>query len=961
MTQPENTLVPLVPGCEAPGHGLYGRRIERAALDRLVADVRAGKSRVLVLRGEAGAGKTALLDYLVQRAAGCRIARAAGAEQEMDMEFAGLHQLCGPFLGRLERLPGPQRNALGIALNLLGGDAPDGFVVGLAALNLLSEGAGQAPLVCVVDDAQWLDRASARALAFVARHLAAKPVALVFAVREAGSERDLAGLPDLPVGALADADARALLRSVVIGPLDERVRDRIVAETRRNPQALLEWARGLIPAELAGGFGLPAAVAPSGGVAGRFRATFEGLPEPTRLLLVAAAAEPAGDSVVLWRAADRLGIAPEAAAQATAAGLVEFHGLVRFCHPLARAAVYWAASPQQRQRVHRALADATDPQNDSDRRAWHLAHATPGLDEGVAAELECTVAQARRRGGLTAAAAFAERAAELTPDPARRARRALIAAQAKRQAGAPDAAIALLAMAQAGPLDEPERARAELLRAQLAADPGHVPNAQLLLVKVAGRLESFDAGLARDAYRDGYDAALTAGRLSTNGGVLQMAEAAHNAPRAPVSSHAASLLLEGQALVIRQGHAEGTPVIRQALSAFRNHDASTEEAFQWLPFACRLSRDAWDDDSWHVLSARLTEQARQVGALRVLPTALMEEVAVRLAAGEPGMAASAADEAETVARAAGNPKGPYGALFLAAWGGRDGEARQLITAATPEMTARGEGHWLTAAAWATALLYNGLGRYDQALTAAEQGSECPSELGLATWSLVELIEAAVRIGSPDRADGAMRRLSEATNAAATDWALGIEARSRALLSEGETAEQLYLEAIRRLGRTRIRAELARTYLVYGEWLRRQNRRVDARVQLRAAHEMLTAMGAAGFADRARRELLPNSEIMRKGAYGMELTAQEAEIARLAGEGHTNPEISIQLFISPRTVEWHLRKVFTKLGISSRRELRTSLTHRPESSGVVGRRPSTVDGLSCATSAERGTSWVGSPS
>jgi DNA-binding CsgD family transcriptional regulator len=920
MDLPETAVLPPMVTCAAPEYGLRGRRGECAALDRLVASVRARKSRVLVLRGEPGAGKTALLEYLVQRADSCRIARAVGIELEMDMQFAGLHQLCAPFLDRLERLPGPQRDALGIAFSLLDGAAPDGFAVGLAALSLLSDVAADAPLVCVLDDAQWLDRASARALAFVARHLAAKPVALAFGMRQPGGEQALAGLPELQVGALTDVDAQALLDSTVIGPLDERVRDRIVAETRGNPQALLEWSHGVVPAELAGGFGLPAAVSSTGRIQQRFLTMVQGLPEPTRLVLVAAAADPTGDPVVLWGAAGQLGIEPGTGAPATAAGLVEFAGQVRFCHPLARSAVYWTATPQQRERVHRALANATDPVTDPDRRAWHLAHAAPGLDEGVAAQLECSAGRARARAGLGAAAAFAERAAELTADPARRALRALVAAQGKYQAGAPQAAAALLSMAQAGPLDELGRVRAELLRAQLAADPGRGRDAHLM-IQAAARLAPFDAGLAREAYRDGYNAALTAGRLATGGGTLQVAEVARRAPRPPEPSPAA-LLLDGLTMLITEGHAAGAPVMKRALRAARTQDASTDEALCWLPFACRMSRDAWDDDSWYVLSARLIEQARNTGALRVLPAALLEGAAVCLAAGETAMAASSTCEAEAVARATSNPVGPYGRLMLSAWGGRDAETRQLIAVATPEMMARREGQWLTAAAWATALLYNGLGRYDQALTAAERGSEHPRELGLATWSLVELIEAAARSGSPERATEALRRLSEATSAAATDWALGIEARSRALLEDGEPAERLYLESIQRLGQTRIRAELARTHLLYGEWLRRRHRRTDAREQLRVAYEMLTAMGAEGFAQRARRELSALGETAID--VGCELTAQETEIARLAGDGHTNPEISTQLFISPRTVEWHLRKVFTKLGISSRRELRAAL-------------------------------------
>jgi DNA-binding CsgD family transcriptional regulator len=936
MNLAELTVPPSALAGEAPGLSLRGRHRECEILDRLVANVRAGQSPVLVLRGEAGAGKTALLEYLVQRAAGCRVARAAGAEPEMEMAFAALHQLCAPFLDRLGRLPGPQRDALGTALGLRNGDAPDRFAVGLAALSLLSDVAGGRPLICVVDDAQWLDQASARALAFVARHLAAGPVGLVFAMRPPEGEQDLTGLAEVRIGALADGDARALLESVVIGPLDQRVRDRVVAETRGNPQALLEWPRRLTPGELAGGFGPPGAVAPPGSIGEGFLSRFESLPEQARLLLVAAAAEPTGDPLLVWRAAGQLGIGAAAAAAATAAGLVEFRGLVRFCHPVARGAVYRAAPPQQRHSVHRALADATDPDRDPDRRAWHLAHATPGLDEGVAAGLECSAGRARARGGLPAAAAFAERAAELTPAPALRSRRALAAAQAHHQAGAPDTARRLLAIAQAGPLDELGHARAELLRAQLAANPGGDRDTRLPLLTAAGRLRPLDAGLAREAYRDAFTAALTAGRLAARDGMLQVAAAVREAPQvaaavrearpAPELASATELLLNGLAVLTTEGHAAGAPIMSRALSAFRNQEAPADEALPWLPFACRMSRDAWDDDSWDVLSTRLIERARQTGALALLPAALLEGVAVRLAAGEPAVAASLTHEAAAVARATGNPVGPYGPLLLAAWAGREAEVTHLITAATAEMMARGEGQWQTTAAWATAVLCNGVGRYDQALTAAERASENPHELGLATWSLAELIEAAVRTGVPERAAGALRRLSARAGAAATDWALGIENRSRALLSDDEPAERLYLEAIQRLGRTRIRAELARAHLLYGEWLRRRNRRVDAREQLQTAHEMLTVMEAGGFAERARRELLATGGTSRKRTIdtAYELTAQEAHIARLAGYGHTNPEISTQLFISPRTVEWHLRKVFTKLGISSRKELREAL-------------------------------------
>ena len=917
---------PSAPAGDAPEHTLRGRRGERETLDRLLGCVRAGNSRVLVVRGEAGAGKTALLEYLVERAWGCRVVRAAGVESEMDLPFAGLHQLCAPFLDQLERLPEPQRDALATAFSLRGGDTPDRFTVGLAVLGLLAEVAGERPAICVVDDAQWLDRASAQALAFVARHLAAGPVAVVVAVRSGGAEQGLAGLAQLEVRGLTDGDARALLDSAVTGPLDERVRDRIVAETRGNPRALLEVARGLTPGDIAGVFGLPGAAAPPGRTEETFGHRLAPLPPATRLLLLVAAAEPVHDPVLVWRAAGQLGVTAEAAAPAAVAGLIEPGGQIRFRHPLARSAVYRAGSPEERRRVHLALAEATDPDADPDRRAWHRAHAAPGLDEGVAAELECSAERVRAGGGLAAAAAFRERAAELTPEPGRRAERALAAAQAKHLAGAPEAAWRLLGMAQAGPLDELGRARTELLRAQLAADAGRSHGAPSLL-KAARHLEPLHPGLARETYRDAFGAALTAGRLALFGGIPEVATAALATAPGPRRPDGPDLLLDGLAVLTTEGYAAGAPMLQRALSAWRDGGVCAEEVFRWLPLACRMSHGVWDDQSWSAHTARLIGLARHAGALRVLPAALLSGTALHLLTGEIAVATAMAAEAEAVAQATGNPVGPYGPLMLAAWQGREAEASQLIAATTTEMVARGEGQWLTAAAWATAVLNNGVGRYDQALTAAEQGSEYPHELGLATWSMAELIEAAARAGAPERAAGAMARLSEITKAAGTDWALGIGARSRALLSDGEPAERLYLEAIRRLGRTRIRAELARAHLLYGEWLRRQSRRVDAREQLRVAHQMLTTMGFEGFAERARRELLATGETVRKRSVETvsALTAQEAQIARLAGDGHTNTEIGVRLFISGRTVEWHLHKVFTKLGISSRKELREALT------------------------------------
>jgi DNA-binding CsgD family transcriptional regulator len=905
---------------------LRGRSAECVQLDRLLEAIHAGQSAVLVLRGEAGIGKTALLEYLSERAAGCRLARAAGVESEMELAFAGLQQLCAPMLDRLEQLPGPQRDALGTAFGLRTGEPPDRFLVGLAVLSLLAEVAEEEPpLVCLVDDAQWLDRVSAQTLAFVARRLLAERVGLVFAVRAASDEHELAGLPEQVVGGLNDGDARALLDSAT-GRLDERVRDRIVAETRGNPLALLELPRGLTPAELAGGFARPDASPLASQIEQSFLRQLQPLPVETRRLLLTAAAEPVGDVTLLWRAVERLGIGADAAAPAQAAGLIEFGARVRFRHPLVRSAAYRAGGVGELQEVHRALADVTDPDLDPDRRAWHRAHAAVGPDEEIAAELERSAGRAQARGGLAAAAAFLERAAMLTTEPAHRAQRALTAAQAKHQAGAPDAALELLATAKAGPLDELGHARVELLGAQIAFAVRRGRDAPPLLLKAAQHLEPLDLRLARDTYLDAFAAATFAGRLASGGGMLEVAQGALAAPPSLQAPLAADLLLDGLALRTTQSHAAGAPVLRQALNAFCSERLPNDEAIRWFWLACHVAAtDLWDDEIWDALSTRQVQLARDAGALTVLPIALATRIALHLIAGELAAAASLVEELAAILEATGSYLAPYGALLLAAWSGHEDGVSELIEASMSGVVARGEGLGLSDIEWASAMLYNGLGRYEDARAAAQQVREYPHD-PLFSWVLPEFIEAATRSGRAEGADDALKRLAESTRASGTDWALGIEARSRALLSDGEAAEYLYREAIQRLGRTRIRFELARAHLLYGEWLRRERRRMDAREQLRHAHEMLSDLGAAAFAERARGELAATGETVRKRTADTrgQLTAQETQIAELAREGHSNPEIGAQLFISPRTVEYHLHKVFTKLEISSRNELQRVL-------------------------------------
>jgi DNA-binding CsgD family transcriptional regulator len=917
-----------------PGRRLRGRRGECETLDRVLGSVRAGQSRVLVLRGEAGIGKSALLGYLLEQASGCRIARAAGVESEFELAFAGLQQLCASMLDRLERLPGPQRDALGTAFGLSAGAAPDRFLVGLAVLGLLAEAAEEQPLVCVVDDAQWLDRASAQTLAFVARRLLAESVAVVFAVREPDERQELAGLPDLVVGNLSHGDARALLDDAIRGRLDERVRDQIVAETRGNPLALLELPRDLTPAELAGGFGLPAVQPLAGRIEEGFLRRLRSLPPETQRLLLTAAAEPLGDAALLWRAADGMGIGADAAAPATAAGLVEFGARVRFRHPLVRSAAYRAATPRERRAAHRALAEAIDPTADPDRRAWHRARATSGPDEAVAEELERSAGRAQARGGIAAAAAFLERAADLSPDRARRAARALAAAEVMHQAGAPDAAMELLATAEMGPLDEVQRARAQVVRARIAFASSRGRHASPLLLDAARRLEAHDPRLARETYLEALGATIFVGRLSESRAAQDAAEAAIAAPPAPPPPRALDLLLDGVATRFTGAFELSVPPLRQALEAFSLEIGGRgSDDIPWLWLACPvapepIALELWDDARWHALSTRAVALAREAGALAVLPIALSYRACMHVHAGEFDAASALIADADAIAVASGGAPLRYTSLVLVAWRGLEVEALERIAADVEDANARGEGRAIGLAEYATALLYNGLGRYEAALAAAARACEY-DDLGFLGWALIELIEAGARSGSRDVAAAALPRLEERAAASGTDWALGIEARSRALLSDGQAADALYREAIERLARTRITVHRARAHLVYGEWLRREKRRLDAREHLRVAHEMLSRIGAEAFAERARRELAATGQTVRKHAVETRnaLTAQELQIARLADEGLTNPQIGAELFLSPRTVEWHLRNVFAKLGINSRIKLREALSAR----------------------------------
>ncbi len=899
---------------------LLGRGRECDMLDQLVAEVRTGHSRVLVLRGEAGIGKTALLEYLSASAKGCRVARAAGAESEMELAFAGLQALCAPMIDRLGHLPGPQRDALNTAFGMRAGPPPDRFLVGLAVLSLMADVAEEQPLVCIVDDAQWLDRVSVQTLAFVARRLLAERVGLVLALRESGDEHGLEGLPERVIEGLAADDARHLLDAMIPGPLDARVRDRILAEAGGNPLALVELARAGNQITVAGGLGLPVEMPLTSRIAQSFLHQLRPLPTETRRLLLLAAAEPVGDVPLLWRAADRLGVAREAAGAAEAAGLVEIGTRVRFRHPLARSAAYRDATPPERREAHRALADATDARLDPDRRVWHRARAADGPDEAVAGDLERSADRAEARGGLSAAAAFLQRAAELTPDPATRVERSLSAAQAKLDVADTVSASDLLSAAELGPVDKLKRARLERLRAQIAFASQRGRDAPPLLLEAARRLEPLDAAAARETYLEAIASAMFAGRLGGHPDEREVAEAARTSIRTPALGAADQLL---DALVTRftSGYAASVAPLSRALRAFGEPDGGGEDR-RWLWVACRLAQDLWDDDLWHALATRGVRVAREIGALSLLPNALNHLASLNVHSGAFTTAAALIDEVNSITQATGIPPLKYSAAMLVTARGDLPQALPLLEWGRQNATERGEGSAVGATWWLTALLYNGHGDYSEALAAARQACEYEDVIFYG-WALVELIEDAARSGRQEEAAAALDRLCERTRASGTEWALGVEARCRGLLSGDES---LYQESVERLARSRAVVELARSRLLYGEWLRRENRRVDAREQLRAAHEMFSRMGAGAFAERTRRELSATGETVRKRTVETldELTTQEAQVARLAAQGRTNPEIAAELFISPRTVEYHLHKVFPKLGIGSRRELRRAL-------------------------------------
>ena len=906
------------------GLGFLGRAHERERFDAMLAQACDGHSAVLVVRGEAGIGKTALLRYAARQASGLRIAEIDGIQAEMELPFAGIDRLCAPMLESLEVLAAPQQNALRVAFGLATGDAPDRFLVALAVLNLLSATAEQRPLLCLVDDAQWLDAVSLEALGFVARRLVAEPMAMIFSLRESATTRALDGLPQLSVEGLDESDARALLSRSVPGLLDDHVRDRIVVETRGNPLALVELSRRMSPSERAGGFAPPAARDLPSRLEERYLRRIAGLPEATQRLMLLAAAEPLGDAALLWRAAERLFTDPSALIPARDAGLLEIDDRVRFHHPLVRSAVYRAASPDERRRVHDALADVSDDELAADRCAWHRALAAGEPDEVVAADLERSAGRAQGRGGLAAAAAFLERATALTPDPAVQTARALAAAEVSFEAGEFESTLRLLATAESGRIDGFQRARATLLRGHAALVSAYGSQASSLLFQAARELEAFDVTLARRSYLTAWGAAVSANHLGGADVLAEICRAVLALPPLPPDPHPLDFLIEGFALLTTDGHAAAIPVLQRAARSVM--DLSVEDMLRWGWLAPGASTATWDLEGSLASNELKAELVRQAGALGELPMHLQSLALDRTWSGDLAGAAVLVAESESVAAATATDPPPITLLMLRASQGRDSEATPLIERVVQQATEAGQGMAVMVGHWAASRLNNGLGRYEAAASAAREVIENAIDPWTPLGALPELVEAAIRLGETELARDAVDRLAATTRPAGTDFALGVEARSRALVSGGAAVEPLFHESIERLGRTPVRPELARARLVYGEWLRGEGRRGESREQLRIAEEMFTEMGMEAFADRTVAELIAAGAKPRTRRLEVceELTPQEEQIARLARDGLTNADIGGQLFLSPRTVEYHLHKVFGKLRIDARSGLDAAL-------------------------------------
>ena len=921
---------------------LIGRDAEQQTLTEMLDSIRGGTSRALVLRGEPGVGKSSLLGYATEHAEDMQVVRMVVVESENHLGFAAAHRLLMPFLPELDRLPEPQRRALSVAFGLVPGPPADPFLVGLAALTLLSDAAEARPVLCVVDDAHWLDEESSDLLGFVARRLLAERVGLLFAVRD---NADLAShpqaLPQLSIFGLPDQAAFELLETSVAQPIDPAVAAHLVAETGGNPLAVVEAARELTPDQLSGAVPLPEPLPVGHRLEESFLRRVRELPQDSQALLLLAAAGSPGKGDLLWRAAAEIGIPDSAATAPEAAGLMTLWPEVRFAHPLVRSAVYHAATAAQRRGAHRALAMASEL--DSVSRAWHLAAAAARRDEKIAAEVESAADQTRSRGGYAATALLLERAAQLTPDPEHRAERELAAAQVHVLAGTVDRANALLGHAVPGLRKPRSSAEATRLQGTIEATCGRVADATAALVDAAQRLRPLDPAAAADALLSALESSAFAGWAQS---APLLGEIAHIARELPPTGGPADsapmLLLQGYTARVTAGYAAGAPLMRGAITAFVRGAGDPDVALRRLELSAISAADLLDETALERLTKIWIDAARQSGALARLAGGLAFRSAfVDAPSGRLSAARTANAEASDLGQVTHNPAivPPTGAhrVITLALSGNEPMARETAAAVAREAPSRGAAGEAAVAGYALGVLEISLGNYASAVACLEPAYLDGTPL-IGTQALPDLVEASVRAGQRELAEGALMRLAERASASATPLALGLLARSQALVAGSGDAQERYEEALQLLGGTRSLPQLARTHLLYGEWLRRQRLRREARDQLRTALEIFEATGLDAFAERSRVELRTTGERVRKQVIGEpeELTPREAQIATLVSEGEGNRQIAAQLFVSPSTVEYHLRKVFRKLGVTSR----TQLAHRLSRQGITAGEPVT---------------------
>jgi DNA-binding CsgD family transcriptional regulator len=904
------------PGQEFP---LLNRETERAAIDHVLDAVRSGLSGTLVLRGGPGVGKTTLLRYAIDSAPDLRVSSIAGVESEISMEYGGLHQLLLPFLPLLDELPTPQRSALRVAFGQEPGPPPERFLVALATLTLLSRAAEQRPLLCLIDDAHWLDPESAQVLGFVARRLYADRVGLIAASNELVPSQPAEGLPTITVDGLADAEARDLLAAVAGRALNPQTVDRILAETGNNPLALVELGSAYTDDEISGHAALPQPLPLGERLREHCLRLVRSLTPEAQEFTLLAAADPEGERDQLWRAAAAAGIDPDAAAAETAwAGVLEFPGdSVRFRHPLLRSAMYHGASAADRRRAHRLLGEA----GNSQLRSWHLATAAVVPDEELAAELQRTAEHAAARGGYAARAALLRRSAGLTPDDGRRAEREVTLAEATLMAGDPDGAQHVLDAALPRLTQTTVRGQAQQLGGAIRFAQGDAAGATRVLASAAQAF-AHDDRLARDTMLGALEAAIWSGPALTR----EIARLARDLPPATGTAPSVSdLLLEGYSARFTLGYQASVRPFRAAVTALLAEDLDPAVGLRWFALGTAAAGSLWDDKATFALSDRWIDTTRATGAFTTLPVALAfhsvsDAMAGRLREADAQWATML--EVLTMSHGLGalGLNGRSNGVMLA-YRGNLAEARATGLALMRESTGQGLGRAADVGRYIAAMADLFDGNYAASMSSALTVFENDPAL-TAEATLPELVEAALRAGEREVAGTAYETLSQRALAAGTPWGLGLRARCAALLAESADAEDAYLESISQLERCQSAVDLARAHLLYGQWLRRAKRRRGARTELRTAHDMFARMGAQRFADLAATELRATGEHAqaRTPETVADLTPQESRIADLAAAGASNSEIAAQLFISPSTVDYHLRKVFRKLNVTSRTQL-----------------------------------------